>query len=221
MLPLNEIFPTIQGEGRHTGTPSVFVRFQGCPVGCSFCDTKHTWELTPENNILNLKALATKGTGTALWGRVAESDLLDQIVSYHPTHVVLTGGEPAMYDLTTLCFGLHERGRSTQIETSGTFPVRVHANTWVTVSPKLDMPGGYRVRDDVLTRADEIKMPIGKTDDIAALCRLLNRGMHRLNTRVWVQPLSLNRKATDLCLDAALHHGWQVSLQTHALAGIR
>ena len=44
-LSINEMFETIQGEGAHTGIPSIFVRLQGCPVGCPWCDTKHTWTL--------------------------------------------------------------------------------------------------------------------------------------------------------------------------------
>lgn len=46
--PINEIFQTLQGEGVFTGVPAIFVRLQRCPVGCSWCDTKHTWEQLPE-----------------------------------------------------------------------------------------------------------------------------------------------------------------------------
>ncbi len=42
--PINEMFQTLQGEGYFTGVPAIFIRLQGCPVGCSWCDTKHTWE---------------------------------------------------------------------------------------------------------------------------------------------------------------------------------
>ncbi len=42
--PINEMFQTLQGEGYYTGVPAIFIRLQGCPVGCSWCDTKHTWE---------------------------------------------------------------------------------------------------------------------------------------------------------------------------------
>ena len=48
IYPVNEIFQSIQGEATFTGTPSIFVRLQGCPVGCAWCDTKHTWEIDPK-----------------------------------------------------------------------------------------------------------------------------------------------------------------------------
>ena len=51
---INEVFESLQGEGAHTGVPSIFIRLQGCPVGCPWCDTKHTWEID-----LNLKVEAS------------------------------------------------------------------------------------------------------------------------------------------------------------------
>jgi len=127
-----------------------------------------------------------------------------------------------MQDLGPITTRLIERaGRSVQIETSGTFPIRTHPDTWVTVSPKLDMPGGLAVRDDALTRANEIKMPIGKTTDVLALTTLLNRGTISPGTRIYLQPLSLSRKATDICVANAIANGWKVSLQIHAMAGWR
>ena len=48
---INELFETIQGEGSFTGQPSIFLRLQGCPVGCSWCDTKHTWEINLDREV--------------------------------------------------------------------------------------------------------------------------------------------------------------------------
>ena len=59
-LNINEMFETIQGEGAHTGIPSIFVRLQGCPVGCPWCDTKHTWEIKPDLSV-SPQAVITKG----------------------------------------------------------------------------------------------------------------------------------------------------------------
>ncbi len=59
-LNINEMFETIQGEGAHTGIPSIFVRLQGCPVGCPWCDTKHTWEIKSDLSV-SPQAVISKG----------------------------------------------------------------------------------------------------------------------------------------------------------------
>src|ERR1700757_910647 len=92
-LPLNELFETIQGEGSKTGTPSTFVRLQGCDVGCPWCDTKHTWTLED--------VLGKTGSDTRFaW--VSVDELVRQVNLRLAKHVVLTGGEPCQYDLSAL-----------------------------------------------------------------------------------------------------------------------
>ncbi|PTA21507.1 hypothetical protein C9E21_29480 [Escherichia coli] len=49
--PINEMFQTLQGEGYFTGVPAIFIRLQGCPVGCAWCDTKHTWEKLEDREV--------------------------------------------------------------------------------------------------------------------------------------------------------------------------
>lgn len=219
-LPVSEVFQTIQGEATHAGRPAVFVRLQGCPVGCPWCDTKYTWHIAPEAEI-NPGELMTKDGADERWAGFSVEALVGVIAEFRAKLVVLTGGEPAMHDLTDLTLALIKSGRDVQIETSGTFPIRCHPLTWVTVSPKLDMPGGYPVLDDALARANEIKMPIGKPADVQKLFGLIDRGVIRDNTPIWLQPLSLSRKATDLCAAAATANGFRVSVQIHALAGWR
>ena len=65
-LPVNELFATVQGEGAYTGTPAVFVRLQGCNVGCPWCDTKHTWTVDPDNAISAEAMLAKAKDGWTL-----------------------------------------------------------------------------------------------------------------------------------------------------------
>ena len=89
-------------------------------------------------------------------------------------HVVITGGEPCIHDLTATDLTCsNKNGFSCQIETSGTHEVRCTPNTWVTVSPKLNMRGGYEVLSQALERANEIKHPVGRVRDIEALDELL------------------------------------------------
>ncbi len=220
-LRVNEIFETIQGEATYTGTPSIFVRLQGCPVGCPWCDTKHTWESAPLDEI-DPEQMLRKVNDAPTWAKITDRALTDYIGQLKSRHVVITGGEPCIYDLTGITEKLiMEARRSVQIETSGTHEIRCHPKSWVTVSPKVGMPGGFTVRKDALLRANEIKMPIGKPDDIETLQIVLGEMPDRLPPPVWLQPLSKSIKATDLCYEAAREHGWQVSIQAHKFIGYR
>jgi 7-carboxy-7-deazaguanine synthase len=220
-LPVNELFQTIQGEATYAGTPAVFIRLQGCPVGCPWCDTRYTWDdptIAPEVSTGAIVLKPSKSADFAWFDLDQMIRLLDQ---YRARHVVITGGEPCIHDLTPLTDAVIETGRTVQIETSGTHPIRCHPMTWVTVSPKINMPGGFPVLDEALARADEIKMPVGKSEDVVALFDLLHHCPATLTDRIWLQPLSLSRKATDLCVETATANGYRVSIQTHALAGWR
>lgn len=218
-FPVNEIFETFQGEAHWTGTPAIFVRLQGCDVGCPWCDTKHTWALNPANEIQPYQMVG-KLEDAPTYARMMEWDLFDLIRPMPSGHVVFTGGEPAYHDLTNLSAALIDTGKTVQLETSGTHEIRIDRRAWVTVSPKVGMPGGFEVRAAALLRANEIKFPIGKPTDINALQDLLGIGI-RPDADVWLQPLSQNKRATELCMIAARNHGWRVSLQTHKFLGVR
>lgn len=152
-LSINEVFETIQGEGFHTGVPSIFVRLQGCPVGCPWCDTKHTWTLDDAFLTTADKVITKTQESEAFFNADATALLAEfKRLQYTAKHVVITGGEPCMYDLSELTALLHAQGFSTQIETSGTYEVRCHPDTFVTVSPKVDMKGGMEVLTSALQR---------------------------------------------------------------------
>lgn len=222
-LPVNEIFNTIQGEGFWTGMPAVFVRLQGCEVGCPWCDTKHTWETGPLLQVPFWEMLSKGGDG-AQYARADVSTIMEQIAKRKPGHVVITGGEPCKYDLTRLTTAIFEIGKFAQIETSGTQDIRAHRDTWITVSPKVGMPGGFKVLPDAMWMARELKMPVGKQSDIDeldGLLRGLKKGGAPLPFEVWLQPLSTSEKATALCVQVATERGWRVSLQTHKFVGLR
>jgi 7-carboxy-7-deazaguanine synthase len=226
VIPVNEIFETIQGEAFYAGTPSLFVRVQGCDVGCPWCDTKFTWALKDDDEHTLANVLAKTESASPVFARVSDDSIYAMAVKSLCRHVVLTGGEPCMYDLQELTGRLLMSGKTVQIETSGTQPVRAHADTWVTVSPKVNMPGGHVVLDAAVQRANEIKMPVGKPSDIDTLRQLLARLEAASEARpssplVWLQPLSQSPKATALCASAAHANGWRLSLQVHKYAGLR
>ena len=217
-LPVNEIFETMQGEATYTGTPAVFVRLQGCEVGCPWCDTKHTWSVDPDNIVPPSEMLRKRGDNPN-FAEMFTRDIAHRVTKFTARHVVITGGEPCQYDLTLLTTMLVGYGCTVQVETSGTEEVRVHAKTFVTVSPKIDMPGGKEILIHALIRANEIKHPVGKQADVNNLRNLL-LGLP-ITAPVFLQPLSQAKKATALCVAAATDSGWRVSIQTHKFAGVR
>lgn len=112
MKKINEIFYSLQGEGYHTGTPAVFVRFSGCNLKCTFCDTAH------EDGVL------------------MEDEAIVEAVSRFPaTWVILTGGEPGLWVDEALVDALHKAGKQVAIETNGTCRLPENID-WVTCSPK-------------------------------------------------------------------------------------
>jgi 7-carboxy-7-deazaguanine synthase len=117
-LPINELFQSLQGEGRLAGVPSVFVRTSGCNLRCWFCDSYHTsWEPTHD------------------WFTV--DDVLAAIEEHDADHVVLTGGEPLIHDSSAdLLERLADRGYHTTVETNGTVVPDAPIDL-ASVSPKL------------------------------------------------------------------------------------
>jgi len=191
---VSEIYRSIQGEGKHTGSPCTIVRLQGCNLRCSFCDTPHA-----------LDAMGGK--------EYTIEQLMDEVQQIHirGNIILLTGGEPAMQDLTALlalsCLGpLH-------IETNGTLPIP-SGFSWVVISPK-DQP----VIKEAMKRANEIKWLVGEMLDVDELKEFLARWQYI--GAVSVQPLSLSETATKTAYNAVLANGWNLSLQTHKLIGVQ
>ena len=100
LYKINEVFETIQGEASFTGTPSIFLRLQGCPVGCSWCDTKQTWDVDNVYKV-SLDDTVEKKADSDHWAEASAAQVLELFKSrgYTAKHVVITGGEPCMYDL--------------------------------------------------------------------------------------------------------------------------
>lgn len=219
--PINEMFQTLQGEGLYTGVPAIFIRLQGCPVGCSWCDTKHTWDKLASRET-SMQQIVVKDAESDAWGSADEA-LLRQVIAdkgWTARHVVITGGEPCIHDLRPLTTALEAAGFGCQIETSGTHQVLCSEKTWVTVSPKVNMRGGYDVLDQALIRADELKHPVARQRDIDALDALLATLNDDKARIVALQPISQKADATELCIETCIARNWRLSLQTHKYLNI-
>ena len=218
---INELFETIQGEGQYTGTPSIFIRLQGCPVGCPWCDTKQTWEQDQKDHT-SLGDVLAKTNDSPSWSEIDADQILEifRNQKFNAKHVVITGGEPCMFDLNPLCNLLHENGYSTQIETSGTFEILAPSETWVTVSPKVNMKGGYEVLKSCMARANEIKHPVARQSHVEELELLLQQAPIHKDALIYLQPISQKLAATELAIDTCIKKNWRLSVQVHKYIGI-
>ena len=194
--PVMEAFATVQGEGAHTGTPSWFIRLGGCDVGCVWCDVKESWDADahPRQSVEELVAAAVDS------GRKT---------------VVVTGGEPAMYNLAPLTDALRAAGLTAHIETSGAHPL-TGTWDWVTLSPKK-----FKVcREDVYPLADELKVVVFHRSDMDWAAEHAEHV--REDCGLFLQPEWDRRDdATFWILSwIAARPGWRISLQTHKYIGI-
>lgn len=125
MKKINEIFYSLQGEGYHTGTPAIFIRFSGCNLRCSFCDTSHN-----DGEMLT------------------DTEIISRIGKFPCRMVVLTGGEPGMWVDSAFVDALHEAGKYVTIETNGTFTLPENID-WITCSPKEGAPLKLKRADEI------------------------------------------------------------------------
>lgn len=225
-LRINDVYPTIQGEGVQAGVPMVLIRLQGCGVGCPWCDTRETWRISPETRLSSLDSLIASDVPAA-WAEASPDEVAAFARSVSPPafHMALvTGGEPADQELAPLVRSLRGVGLASALETSGTALGHVGAGfDWVCVSPKEGMPGGKSVREAAVTEADEIKFVVGKPGDVEKAARFVERFAASIKPTacILLQPLSDSAKAVQVCIDECMARGWRLSLQTHKQAGLR
>ena len=200
MLPVVETFHSVQGEGVWSGVNAFFIRLAGCDVGCSWCDTKHSWPMEPHP--------------------VCEvSQLVVEAVKARPFMVVVTGGEPLMHDLTMLTVLLRRAGLRVHLETSGAYPLSGEFD-WISLSPKRFKPP----LEEIYARVDELKVVIDGPEDLA-WAELNGQRVSRQTVKQTVkllQPQWESPVGQQLVMDYVLSHpDWRVGLQTHKFLGVR
>ncbi|PPI86394.1 7-carboxy-7-deazaguanine synthase QueE [Candidatus Pantoea edessiphila] len=222
LYPINEIFHSLQGEGFYSGVPAIFIRFQGCSVGCQWCDTKYTWKQL-SNKMGLLKDILLKSKVSNIWSYLDCMTVLSTIVQkeWNANHIVITGGEPSMHDLRPLTIFLEKNGFYCQLETSGTYAINCSEKTWVTVSPKLDLKSDNKTLMKSLIRSDEIKYLVNSELDIEILDKLLLNINDDKKRIISLQPISCNSIATNICIKNCLARNWKLSIQIHRYLNIR
>lgn len=195
MLPLMEAFYTIQGEGFHKGTAAYFIRVGGCDVGCHWCDVKESWnaELHPPTAIEQIVENAEKYSRT----------------------IVVTGGEPLMWNMEPLTQMLKDKGMQIHIETSGAYKL-TGIWDWICLSPKkMKLP-----TEEVYKVANELKVIVFNKDDF----RFAEEQAAKVKEGciLYLQPeWSKREKMIPLIVDYVMQNPqWKVSLQTHKYLNI-
>ena len=196
MFKINEIFYSLQGEGFHSGTPAVFVRFSGCNLHCAFCDTQHQ-----AGEVMSLQ------------------EIVDEVNKYpNAPLLVLTGGEPSLFIDEAFVAELKQKTHKTiAIETNGTRPLPSNLD-WVTLSPKSAFEGGD-AEPCVLTCCDELKVvylgqDLKQYDAIEAKYRFLQP--------CFVENEEQRQANMKACVEAVMQNpGWRLSLQIHRVLNIQ
>lgn len=190
-LPVMESFYTVQGEGFFSGTPAYFIRLGGCDVGCVWCDVKESWDVSQFD-----------------WFSV--EDIVEDAKKSGTHVVVVTGGEPLMYDLTVLTKSLQEAGLQANIETSGAYKLTGEWD-WICFSPKkFKVPLG-----EFYDRSHELKVIAYNKSDFKWAEGHAEK-MHE-QSHLFLQPeWSKEKEMTPLIVDFVKRNPrWKISLQTH------
>jgi len=192
-----EQFYSVQGEGHFAGTPAYFIRLAGCDVGCSWCDVKESWEVS-ESQYMDL-------------------EMIVELVSRSKTkNIIITGGEPAMYNLGPLTQRLKQNGYLLHLETSGAYPLSGILD-WVCVSPKrFKLP-----IKEVLAKADELKMIVVNRQDLNWGIELAEQTSN--TCKLFFQPEWDKRINNQSIIVEFIKHNlqWRLSLQIHKYLNIR
>ena len=192
-MRINEIFYSIQGEGFHSGTPAIFIRFSGCNIHCPFCDTSH-FE----------------------YKDITQEEIIKEVIKYPASLVVLTGGEPSLQVNRPFVQLLKDAGKYVAIETNGTRELPENID-WVTVSPKEQFVGQHA--HTIIKNANELKviyngidMPktFGITADYNYLqpCDTGDKNKNEQIIRQLIDYIKIDTK-------------WKISLQTQKILSVR
>ena len=190
LLPIMEHFYTIQGEGAYTGVATYFIRLGGCDVGCHWCDVKDSWDA--EKHPLTLV-----------------EDIVE-IATSQASIIVITGGEPLMWDLSYLTKKLHEKGARIHMETSGAYPMSGDID-WVCLSPKKTM----LPKDDVCEAAHELKCIIYNQHDFKFAEEQAARVGKDCVLYLQTEWSKRDKNLPEIVEYVKQNPKWRISLQTH------
>lgn len=191
---LVEIFESLQGEGRNTGRPCVFVRFAGCNLACPWCDTdvRERFSMTLE-------------------------ELLAEIASYKAKTVVLTGGEPTLVEgAPELIAALKAAGYFIAVETNATVDAPwLQFVDYVACSPKAEFPDKIELK-----KANEVRV-VASGESAVEFCRRVKDLIEADD--YYVSPCDHGGEIDFATAKSVLSKldGWSLSVQLHKILGFR
>ena len=190
-LPVVEEFFSLQGEGYHTGKAAYFIRLGGCDIGCSWCDSRFSWNP-------NIHPM------------VETQSIIKRVIESGADSVVVTGGEPLMWTLDFLCSGLKSKNISTFIETSGAYSLSGKWD-WICLSPKRNMPP----LEEICELADELKVIIEDESDFEWAEKY--HAMVRTDCMLFLQPewSRFDTIVPEIVKFIKKNSIWRISLQVH------
>jgi len=207
MKRINDIFYSLQGEGHNSGRAAVFIRFAGCNLRCSFCDTDFD-----------------------SYREMTDGQILEAIAVYPARFVVLTGGEPTLQVDEAFVGLLHDKGYEVAMESNGLRPAPSNID-WLTVSPKGCIPEHFLGKAKQRVRMpDEIKIVFEDETSFENLVKdlpLLLEEAVGMRPFLYIQPCDTghqqrNALVVQACIDYVKRHPeWRLSLQTHKLVGFK
>jgi organic radical activating enzyme len=192
-----ETFYSIQGEGFYQGHAAFFIRLAGCDVGCVWCDVKESWDAN---------AHTTRSV----------EDLVNEVKQTDTKLVIITGGEPLMYNCDALTQALKDAGYQTNIETSGAYPLSGTWD-WICLSPKkFKAP-----LEEILIKANELKVVVFNKSDLD--WALLHAKKVNESCQLYLQPeWSKEKEMLPIITDFIQKNpNWKLSLQIHKYMGVR
>lgn len=215
LYPTVEIFQSIQGEGINLGIPATFIRLFGCNLRCPWCDTKYSWSAKPDDMTDAEWNLCRKGHEPINYSL---AEVLERI-GKQPL-VVITGGEPTMYDLAPLIAGLHVKNKCVAVESNGTYDFNkleaLRPDT-ITISPK--PLNGFHIASD---NVDEVKYVVDEDFQLSFIPRWLCDS----DTPIWLQPEGYHMEASIKRIQAMLDSeqatpNMRLGIQLHKMIGVR
>jgi 7-carboxy-7-deazaguanine synthase len=201
-MKINEIFYSIQGEGRWTGLPNIFIRTAGCNLLCSYCDTKYAFNTNREMTI---------------------TEIINEIKNYKCNHICITGGEPLIQNETNdLIDILCKKNYLICLETNGSINLKTMLDKKsIIISLDIKCPSSGMDKkmcfENIyhLDIKDQLKFIIGNKEDYKYAKKIVQS--YKINCPIFFQPVEGTNIKELACLILADRLNVKLGLQIHKI----